>query len=222
METFKRFKIQWVAPTVCGALAVGALIKLGLHQKFTSNDWAAWVQAVGSVIGIAIAVYVPARQNFLQAKREATREAAEISATLKGIKSEIQALRANLEENVGDEIRKIKPGIPFEVEILIRENPFVVYNAVAPRIGTIADDDLRSAIIETYTASMSFILAIACNNELISKRDHATAVGAKSNISREQDLQDEADRQLAKYSARVLSSYARMNERIDNLILRVG
>ncbi|QYG08078.1 hypothetical protein [Janthinobacterium sp. PAMC25594] len=52
METFKRFKIQWVAPVACGALAVGALIQLGLHQKFSPSDWAAWVQAIGSVTAI--------------------------------------------------------------------------------------------------------------------------------------------------------------------------
>lgn len=222
METIKRFKIQWVVPAACGALAVGALIKVGLHHKFTSSDWSAWVQAVGSLIGIAIAVYVPARQNFLQASREAAREAAEISATLKGIKSEIQALRANLEENVGDEIRKIKAGTPFETEILIRENPFVVYNAVAPRIGTISDDAIRSAIIETYTAGMSFILAIKCNNDLISKYEYATAIGARSNIGQEQRLQAEAGRQLAQYSKRVLDSYTRMNDKINDLIARIS
>ncbi|MGX9698135.1 hypothetical protein ACWYXK_14205 [Janthinobacterium lividum] len=222
METIKRIAIRWTAPAVGCALVTGGLINVGLQQGLKASDWAAWVQAVGSVIGIALAIYVPARQNTLQRRRESQREAEEISATLKGIKSEIQALQTNLEENVGDELRKISPGTPFKTEILIRENPFVVYNAVAPRIGTISDDALRSAIIETYTAGMSFILAITCNNDLIFKSDHAAVIGAKSNLKLEQDLHAEAEGRLARYSGHVLASYTRMNEKIHDLINRIG
>jgi hypothetical protein len=214
---------------IVGWIIVGLVIIIGTLAGFqmlsVSPLWtepgAAWVQAVGACIGIGIAIYVPARQNQLQNDREEAREKAEIAATLKSIKSELQAHRATLETNAGAALRNIRPGQPFRVAIRIGEKPFVIYNAVAPRLGNVPDDGLRNAIIEAFAAAGSFILAIRYNNELIDTDAYASGIGKRSNFSHEQQVEKLASEALASYSTNVSTAYKRMNTLIDDLLLKL-
>lgn len=81
--------ISLIRKTACAAmfLALGALVTWPLAIHYTSpssgTDWPAWVQAVGSIIAILVAVAVPLYVNWLQeASRTREREAILRSATL--------------------------------------------------------------------------------------------------------------------------------------------
>jgi len=58
--------------TFCaGAVVTWALTSPGYAwPKLTVEQWAAWVQAIGSIVAILIAVAVPATQHFLAAKKQ--------------------------------------------------------------------------------------------------------------------------------------------------------
>lgn len=52
-----------------------SLAKIGL-LKMVSSEWAAWVQAIGSVLGIAVAVAVPTWIHFQEKARDRAKDAA--------------------------------------------------------------------------------------------------------------------------------------------------
>ncbi|MBN3726088.1 hypothetical protein [Burkholderia sp. Ac-20379] len=62
-----------------GALAVGALVTaLVRWPPMQSSDWAAWVQAVGSIGAIAAAIWIQDRQRSVDRENEQRRELAEM------------------------------------------------------------------------------------------------------------------------------------------------
>lgn len=71
-------KSDWTARQVSDAWLVGGGFLLGLvlacaftHMPGSSSDWAAWFQAFGATIGIAIAIWVPMNQRRYESHREA-------------------------------------------------------------------------------------------------------------------------------------------------------
>ncbi|WP_331693901.1 hypothetical protein [Pandoraea sputorum] len=53
-------------PYVVGTFVVGSVIVTCSVFRLTASDWAAWVQAVGSICAIGIAIYVPWRQRRIE------------------------------------------------------------------------------------------------------------------------------------------------------------
>ena len=52
----------------CLIFVVLVMIGLGVHNKFNRSDWAAWVQAVGSIAALGVAIFIMARQSAHAAK----------------------------------------------------------------------------------------------------------------------------------------------------------
>jgi hypothetical protein len=67
------WKRTWIRYGVAGTLLTAALIAAGLHFELKTADWAAWVQAVGSVVAITVGFILADRQSkaaALQSRRE--------------------------------------------------------------------------------------------------------------------------------------------------------
>ena len=228
METkdFRIRAIEWLCWAFFGmcAICIGrwSVLQFVCWAGWEKPDWAAWVQAAGACVGIAIAIYVPARQHYLQTQREEARERADIAATLSSVRSELLAHRSTLEDAAGAALRKIRLSQPFRVEIRIGDKPFTIYNAIAPKLGNVPNDELRNAIIKAYSAAGSFIQAIRWNNELIDKDAYASGIGEKSNFAHEQLVESLAAKALADHSAVVSMSYSRMNRLIDDVLSQIA
>jgi hypothetical protein len=49
----------------------------------------------------------------------------------------------------------------------VPEDPFVIYNALTPRLGLIKYDSLSNHIVRAYTAAKACVLTVRYNNELL-------------------------------------------------------
>lgn len=67
METFKK-TIKWLAGVGFSLCAIAAAIVLGIRLCLDRTEWAAWVQAVGAICALGVAIFVMSRQNAHAAK----------------------------------------------------------------------------------------------------------------------------------------------------------
>lgn len=126
METIKRFMVRFALPALCGTLAVGAFIALGIQHNFNRGDWAASVQAVGSVAALGIAVYVMARQNAHSRKliadmdkRALLRKAAGLAAVIDRTNLIVGRMCDALIDTVErDDIQKLQHDAPEYIDML--------------------------------------------------------------------------------------------------------
>lgn len=59
---------HWIWKGLLAIAFIAVLIAIGLHFDLTNSDWAAWVQAIGSMLAIWGAVWLTQRQINAQAK----------------------------------------------------------------------------------------------------------------------------------------------------------
>ncbi|BCZ84816.1 hypothetical protein PTKU64_84910 [Paraburkholderia terrae] len=69
-----------------------------------SSDWAAWMQAIGAIVGIAIAIAIPAWQQLISQRRERVVAASGFRATTQVAKIGLDLVRdaVNAVENIND------------------------------------------------------------------------------------------------------------------------
>jgi len=143
-------------------------IAIGNLCKLNRSDWPGWLQAVGSIWAILVAVWVSWQQAEMQQRREDVKGREEVSALLRSIRSELISITDRTNQTFGPELDKLTDGQPFFAHIPISKEPFTIYNALLPKIGTISDDTLRDQIVRTYRAAQGLVQTIHHHNELVS------------------------------------------------------
>jgi hypothetical protein len=149
--------------------ALGAVIVVagGRILCLTASDWAAWVQAVGSVTTIGLGVWVFYAQQKGDEDRTEKREAAEVKALLRSLRAEIDVVVSLFEKRNGKLLRDSKPGEIFSYIIPVQDRPFIVYENCVAHIGKIPNDGLRQQIIVAYGKAQGFVASIRFNNGLL-------------------------------------------------------
>lgn len=61
--TINHFKTRVVRYPLLALCAGAALVVTGLNRELGKSDWAAWVQAIGSIAALLVAIFVMKRQN---------------------------------------------------------------------------------------------------------------------------------------------------------------
>lgn len=134
------------------------------------EDWAAWVQAIGSIIGIFIAIWVPykQRQQGLAADEANRREDAR--RICMAIHDELTMLQKLFTEgpNVAALLR-LQPGEIFNLTVpeVVPGERFSIYRAVVGRLTLIDDDQLRQDIIWAYETAIGLIHSGLQNNRML-------------------------------------------------------
>lgn len=140
-----------------------------------SSSWAAWVQTVGSVLALAIAVWLPHRERK-DAKVEAKTD--DLSASRKvilSIRDELEVLTENFSgPNIGI-LFDLAPDEFFAMPIPIPRERFPIYKAVIAQLSLIENDELRKIIVRTYDATEGLVLAAEQNNGLLRSYEIAVA-----------------------------------------------
>lgn len=169
-----------------------ALICIGRLNNLNAEGWASWVQAVGSIAAILVAVEVARNQNIEALRRSAAekedlemkeiqRSKEALRGLLLGIRAEIETALKTVENRVGKQIDEIEVGIGFLYKFSISENSFPVFSAMLPSFGLIADHSLRVRIIHAYSSARSLILSFQMNNEMLDAYEAAIAAAKKNN-----------------------------------------
>lgn len=63
METFKNILARWDVRFGCVVCATAGFTALGIYFDLNRSEWASWVQAIGSIAALAVALYIMSRQN---------------------------------------------------------------------------------------------------------------------------------------------------------------
>lgn len=188
-------------------------------------DWSnanapAWFQAVFSVIAILAAVGVAYWQNEAQRRRNDESEQSELRGLLRSLCAELTVSLQQLEHRIGPDIRGKELGQPFLFTFPLTENPFHIYDALIPKIGTIKDIALQHAIIRTYAIAKGLVASFRFNNEML-----ATYEGTLARVRARNEDQCHADAEfavLAQYGDALQTTYNDAVEQARKLTIRLG
>jgi len=153
---------QWQAPLLalfavfCGA----AFFRYPIEH---SSDVAAWVQAVGSVGAIIIAIWVFHRQ-YLDTER---RSQDEVRAFVHAVREEVNAIWDGYTSGARNQLLALQENQPFNLIFPATTEAFTVYNRASSQVGKVDDEELRRLIIVTYAKAKGLIYSFQLNNQLV-------------------------------------------------------
>jgi hypothetical protein len=182
MRNFKIPFLEIVATTSLLAIAFTVLVLL--FPSMRGQDVAAWVQAIGSIGAVLIAVglfyaqHEKARelisaQDAQAIAREKEAERAEIRHLLRSLRDEISVVVEGFEKRNGKLLMEGKQGEAFWYQIPVPDRPFPVYESSVDRIGKIPNDELRRLIVIGYGRALGVVQSIRMNNIIVSKFEQA-------------------------------------------------
>jgi len=171
------------------------------------KEWASWVQAIGSVVAILVAVWVSWYQGQSQRRHDEAQRESELSGMLRSVRAELTSSLAFAENHIGRRLDEVPEGQPVRYTFPMAENPFPIFEAFIPKLGMIKEDVLRTKIVATFAAARSFVITTRYHNDMVAELDAAS-------IRRMHDdsLESEVDLEirftnLAGYSASLRNSY---------------
>jgi hypothetical protein len=190
------------------------LIVQGFAHDLTKSDWAAWVQAVGSVLAIFVAIWVSWDQAKTQRRREIEREDSELTGLLRALRTEISANAENARVAFGTDLEIVTENNPYLCTLPISEDPFDIYNGVVPKLGLIRDDALRDQIVRTYGSAKGFVLTLRYHNDLVAVfEQESISVEINSDAASRRRLQL-ATGAISSYSVVLRDNYRKMTEKV--------
>ncbi|WP_211453724.1 hypothetical protein [Collimonas antrihumi] len=205
------------------AIAVGLLVAgyfLGAflnHPPTKNSDWPAWVQAIGSIGAIFVAVAVSYYQYTTTRQLTATKEQQETEAMLQGLRDEIDVIREGFQLNVGAELEKSADGEIFNRRRYPADRPFVVYDACAGQLGKIPDAQLRRNVIRTYTQARGLSLSIRTNTHLLEELMSANIRWNFTKTEFDKRVVDDLRTSLIDYGSKLRQGYQGTRESIETL-----
>lgn len=144
------------------ALLTGALI----GNRWSSTDAAAWVQAGGSLLALAIAIGIAYFQHDSARKKALSDERALAKKVLISIHDELTVRWQQYTEIVGSEVAKAG-GIGYVQGFwLLPTHPFPVFEGLRVHLPLIESVDLRREIIRTYALFEGLVLTVNTNSDL--------------------------------------------------------
>jgi hypothetical protein len=162
----------WQLPLAAfaGVMAVSAFCA---YPAKTSADVAAWVQAVGSIGAILVAVWVAHRQYTQTRQLELdhvaaaeAKEKAEVRAFVQSVKQELSSIWEGYSTGIRPALLAVADGSYFGMIVAAQTDAFTVYNNASPQVGKVDDEELRRLIVETYARAKGHIYSMQLNNAL--------------------------------------------------------
>lgn len=142
---------------------------------------ASWLQAFGSIIAIAIAIWVPYWQKKQAQAQAKLAEIEQVRHLLRNFLDEMIVVSENFGKRNGKLLLDTPAGEAFTFVIPIMEKPFPVFDGSAARLGQIPNDELRRLIITGYGHAIGFVSSIRLNNILIDRFEQAAYLNAAHN-----------------------------------------
>lgn len=215
MNKFRFPVLEAVATAAIFSIAV--TVALLLFPALKSEAFAAWVQAIGSIGAILVAIWVSSEQHRKQGIREAEREEAEVDGMLRSLRSEIETMLEAVQERVGKALDGSAPGSRFDTIYPIADEPFRVYYGLIPKLGMIKGDQLRKRIVATYAHAHGLVMTFQYNNELIVRYNAAVVCARNGMQSNIEDLKN-AEVTLCNYGDGLRRIYGETKSQANKLL----
>ena len=183
------------------SIVVLAIARYLLFPK--SFDWPAWVQAVGSIAAILVAVWVTADQAEQQRLRDLDRETAEVAGVLRSILAEVEMTWIYLANEMEPHLQ-VRKGEPIQTVFSLPEYPFPIFDALIPKLGTIPSAQLQVQIIRAFTLAKSLAMTAETHNGLVGELSNAESNRSSLNGN---GKYENALRALLKYDTSLRTSF---------------
>lgn len=183
----------------------------GRHYGLTRADWPGWLQAVGSVWAILVAVWVPWQQAEAHERREKQKESDELGSLLRLIRTEISLIFERVTDIFGTDLDNPSAAEPYLRHLPVPNDPFKIYNALLPNLGIIRDDATRDQIVRTYRYATGLFLSIHLNNRLIDDWHH-------SEISADKVAAEKRHNDLVTHYRPLQESYRLTKKEVEKLL----
>lgn len=194
-------------------------------------DWNSLLSGlIGAVIGglITVAasiwgVYKGARKSFDYSRH--LQKEAEIETTrrvLLAIKAEVETIWAGYQLEVGQRVEALKPGEGLNLIYKLRQPYFTVYDSNAQYLGHVEDDQLRAAIVRTYTLGKGLVDTHLVNNDLLAQHMAVASVDLSSNMKLANPFLVENQKRVARrwqeFGAEIKAAYDQTRHSVENLL----
>jgi hypothetical protein len=161
---------------ILGAFSLGIILAAAFaHMPGTAADWASWVQAIGSIVAILVAIAVSHNESVKYRRRERLKEAGETLALLRSLADELHTLQEWTNRSFKDKVLKMDPTEGLSVFLVPPHAPFLIYEGNISKIGVITDDRLRRTLVKAYGMSGQFIDSLSNHNLIIENYNKALA-----------------------------------------------
>lgn len=205
------------------ALAIGGVaIGVGVAfqgwpawPKAEGQTWAAWVQAVGSIIAILAAVWISHRDNENAKKRALAAERSEATALLKMIEAELSVQWKQYSMSAGALILKIQADQPFLSYWEPPAVPFTVQSAAVGRLIAVDDAELRQMIILAYAEFTLLLRQFGVNNREIGNIDQTNRMLIQG-VEAAERLQEESLRRMSNIARSLKNAHARAEKYVGD------
>lgn len=199
-------------------LVIGMTYVLGDVYDVEREEWPGWLQTIGSVGAILVAIWVPWQQSEAQRHRDHMREQADLNGMLQTICAEIETSLDFTSHEIGPAITHGARSTPIRFVFPLAENSFPIFNAFIPRLGSIPDHALRKRILVAFGLAKGFVLTTNHHNQLVEAFELAVA---RHRFSPTAEHGQEAERQLevlTRYSDSLRDSYRTATTAARNLV----
>src|SRR5208337_2329380 len=105
-----------------------------------------------------------------------------LKAYFQAIHDEIETLWDHYRDSVGSQIESLPKDQPFLFYYPLTQGYFTVYTGNASLLGHIDDNDLRKAIVTTYTKARAMVDSYRMNNDLLHQWEHWVDIARGTNI----------------------------------------
>jgi hypothetical protein len=172
---------------MCGAISAAAalgFLSWGLTTSLIikgigSAESAAWVQAVGATLGLAIAIWLPYEQKQNAAKEE-TRAKREMEVRVcLAIQDELLLIAADFNGRYFREIVSSGGNQTFDVELASGDLRFHIFEAMTDRLTEITNHAARRAIIKAYSSATELHDLLALNTRTLHSYNQLILVSRK-------------------------------------------
>lgn len=198
-------------------LAIGFLL-LARHILFPDNfNWPTWVQTVGSIAAVLVAIWVSVDQASQQRWRDAEHERKDVAGTLRSILSEVQASLIYMDSQVAPALRT-QPGEPIRVTFAIPDQPFPIFDALIPKLGIIQSAALQTQIIQAYAYAKSLAMTAQEHAKMVDNFSGAEWALVKEGSKNALIERDRTRAALLSYDEMLRTSYAEAREKFETLI----
>jgi hypothetical protein len=211
-------RYKYAVIVLCAIVGVGTYEWVCWHE-LQAADWAAWVQAIGSIAAILAAVWVSYDQQTKQKKRDDVRDRDDLLHMLRSIRDELWITYTASKERNGKLIEESKAGTPFFFKIPFTERPFPIYDSYVSKLGRIPDDDLRKRIIVGHGRARGLVLTVIANNGLVEKFEYADYMARAMSDEVHQKQRALLEQQLCAYGDALRRIYKEACQSIEEAVI---
>lgn len=170
----KKLGILYVVMTMCWISGV-----LMWQIDWSHQDAPAWVQAVGSVLAIFVAIGIGVAGHIIQRKRDAEEQVRlkkredrlaneSIIKLLQLFLDEVEIIKEKNQQGVGGILDSSLQGAVMN-SIFMADQPFSIFHAHIDQLSSIPSRELRKMLLETYSTFTSVRTCIATNNAYLDR-----------------------------------------------------